>query len=247
MKYDFFLSYAAKDTNIADEIYQYLTANGLNIWYAHKAMLPASSFAEPITEAIRNSDGMIVLISQNSVSSQWVWNEVNLAYEDAAERNKKIIPIKVGNITGEYYYKFKFYLGRYQWIELDTSKPDYLESACSYITNLISENKRKSDLYEEISELKRIGLFLEASRKMTEITEIVISQIKTYLSVLEQYKLILELSKCLEQLHLFYDHVWRDYSKEARQVTACKLNMLSKLNLLLETLNINGNEIFSVC
>ena len=104
----------------------------------------------------------------------------------------------------------------------------------------------KASKYEELSDLKKSLLYLEASKKLTEIIVIILEQIDYSIHFRAQYDLLLELYQDLEQLHLLYDHCDGDYSKEARRVTQDKLDML---NLLKDKMKISSSEIdiFYIC
>jgi hypothetical protein len=87
--YDVFLSYASADNREANEIYDALIAAGAKPYLSEKNLKPGDDFAEQIREALRESDELWLLLSPQSVRSEWVISEWAAAWA----LGKRIVPI----------------------------------------------------------------------------------------------------------------------------------------------------------
>ena len=88
-QYDVFISFASLDTAQAEILAGALRRAGKAPFLSSKELDAGSAFADTIREALRGSDELWVLLSPNSLSSQWVLSEWAAAW--ALE--KPIIPI----------------------------------------------------------------------------------------------------------------------------------------------------------
>ena len=87
--YDVFLSYSAKDSELARKIYDEILGAGGKVFLAEKSIEPGAEFAEEIRIALRESSELWLLVSPNSVKSEWVISEWGAAWI----LDKRIIPI----------------------------------------------------------------------------------------------------------------------------------------------------------
>jgi hypothetical protein len=87
--FDVFLSYSNRDTEEATRIYNKVMAAGGRIFMAPKEIRPGDDFAVTIRSALVHSDEVWLLLSPNSIKSEWVITEWGAAW--ALE--KKIVPI----------------------------------------------------------------------------------------------------------------------------------------------------------
>jgi len=77
-----FISYSRKDEDEAKKVYDDLTRVGLRIWFDRESLLPGQDWECEIKRAIRGSDFVILLLSNNSVDKRgYFQKEVHLAYE----------------------------------------------------------------------------------------------------------------------------------------------------------------------
>lgn len=74
-----FLSYSHADSIIARRIADKLRGAGLRIWFAEWDLQQGDSIVSRINEAVFTSDFLLVLLSPNSINSQWVQNELYAA------------------------------------------------------------------------------------------------------------------------------------------------------------------------
>ena len=71
-RHQVFISYAQADNEVAREIANGLRSAGLTVWFDEWALKAGDSIRTRIEEGVRASDLLLVLLSPNSVSSDWV-------------------------------------------------------------------------------------------------------------------------------------------------------------------------------
>jgi hypothetical protein len=73
-----------------------LRAKGIDAWVDTWEMLPGDSLVDKIfNEGLKNCTGFIIVLSNNSVNSKWVREELNTAIIKRIEDNTKLIPIRL--------------------------------------------------------------------------------------------------------------------------------------------------------
>lgn len=88
-KVNIFISYSHHNRPVCDQIAAFMEKDsGFDVWY-DQGLIPGELYRKKIVEVIRNTDYFIVLISNHSVQSEWVLDEV----EYAKKLHKKILPI----------------------------------------------------------------------------------------------------------------------------------------------------------
>lgn len=90
-KYDVFISYSRKDSEIVNRIVQILSAKGICSWMDKDGIESGDSFKTVIVSAIERSGVFLFFSSISSNSSEWTVKEVNLAIY----KKKPIIPIRL--------------------------------------------------------------------------------------------------------------------------------------------------------
>lgn len=84
-----FLSYASGDSKEAQNIYDLITAAGGKAFLSEKSLRAGDDFAEAIRKALHASTELWLLLSPNSLRSEWVISEWGAAWA----LRKRIIPI----------------------------------------------------------------------------------------------------------------------------------------------------------
>lgn len=246
---DCYLCYSEKDRHLAIQLKHYMLSLGVSVWFAPDEISAGSNFKEVIFDAIRSCDCMIVILSENSIQSDFVEKEVSFAYDIARGRNKQIFPVIIDDVVLREFRtpnRIGFYLATYQCVKVDVSDTSWPTALFPFLQRFLSE-KQKAYLYEELSELIKSNLYLEASTKITEIISNILLQIQPQVSLRNQHELVIELDQRLEQLHAFYDNCDVDYSQEARIVTQHKLDVLTKLNNTISQIVEEKRNLFFVC
>ena len=83
-----FISYAAEDRGIANELSAMLQADGQSVFFDH-AIAAGTNFSESIGKALAESKAVVVLLSRNSNRSKWVEMELRAALQ----RGHVVIPV----------------------------------------------------------------------------------------------------------------------------------------------------------
>ena len=94
--YSCFISYSSKDQEFADRLHADLQNKGVRCWFAPHDMPIGAKIIDAIDEAIRLRDKVLLILSEHSVASDWVEEEVTRAL--AEERSRKttvLFPIRV--------------------------------------------------------------------------------------------------------------------------------------------------------
>lgn len=90
-----FISYSHKDEPFAKKLYSYMKKRNLNVWLATED-LGDGKIHEQIERSIRVYDKLLLVLSNNSMSSEWVKTEIRWANEVAIkEKVNKLLPIRL--------------------------------------------------------------------------------------------------------------------------------------------------------
>src|SRR6266699_2021598 len=101
--YKCFISYSSKDQEFAERLYTDLQSKGVRCWFAPEDLKIGEEFPNRIEEAIRLYDKLLVVLSEHSVKSSWVEDEVRAALEKEGQlkreqqRKTALFPIKIDN------------------------------------------------------------------------------------------------------------------------------------------------------
>ena len=132
-KRDFaFISYSSKDKNIADNLCSKLENNGIKVWYAPRDV--HGPYADAIANAIDRAQYFIVILSQNSISSEHVLNEIDLAFQNISQ-GLKFKPLRIDDTL--FTASFKYYLSRQHW--MDATVPPLEERLIEFVSNISRE------------------------------------------------------------------------------------------------------------
>jgi hypothetical protein len=86
-----FISYSRVDRHAAEKIKSRLTVAGETVWIDRDEITGGELWRAQIVEAIENCDTFILVISQNSVKSKYVLQELNIADSE----RKRIVPVEI--------------------------------------------------------------------------------------------------------------------------------------------------------
>lgn len=108
-----FISYSHQDKAIVNLIVERLKLDGHEVWIDHLNLKPGDNISRKIQEGIATADAFLVVVSRNSLSSNWVQKEFSfLALSELSERGPKIIPVSIDTST------VPSYLTNYLYIDL---------------------------------------------------------------------------------------------------------------------------------
>lgn len=91
-----FISYSSSDERFARALYSDLTARGVRCWFAPEDMKIGARIRVAIDDAIRAHEKLLLILSDASVKSQWVEQEVERALErERIEERVILFPVRV--------------------------------------------------------------------------------------------------------------------------------------------------------
>lgn len=107
-----FISYTTRgDADAAFRLVDLLEASGIKCWIAPRDIDEGENWADAIPNAIEGCHLVVLLLSDQSMASEEIKKEVNLANS----RNKKILPVRLENIPLR--ASFEYHLATKQWID----------------------------------------------------------------------------------------------------------------------------------
>jgi tetratricopeptide (TPR) repeat protein len=107
--HDIFISHRVEDAEIANKICFNLEKNGIKCWIAPRDILHGKIWLNEIPQAIQSCQVVIIILSNSSDCSPNVLREIILA----SEQNKKIVPIRIENISPSGGLKFLIQIWQY--------------------------------------------------------------------------------------------------------------------------------------
>ncbi len=94
--YSCFISYSTKDQEFADRLYADLQNEGVRCWFAPHDVRSGKKLHEQIDEAIRQYERLLLILSPNSMNSEWVKTEIRKARErERAEKKRVLFPVRL--------------------------------------------------------------------------------------------------------------------------------------------------------
>jgi hypothetical protein len=109
-----FISYSHEDRDIAAHIADGLIQVGIDAWIDKYEIIPGDSIIKKIFEdGLSGADVFLIILSENSIKSKWVKQELEVALIMRIEGETRIIPLKMGNV------KIPAPLKPLMWIDMD--------------------------------------------------------------------------------------------------------------------------------
>lgn len=91
-----FISYSSKDEGFAERLYNDLQERGVRCWYAPMDMKIGDRILDTIFGAIRQREKLLLILSQQSVGSEWVRDEVERAFAEERDRGDTVVfPVRI--------------------------------------------------------------------------------------------------------------------------------------------------------
>jgi len=87
----FFISYSHADCEFVSDLHNRLRRRFVNVWLDREQLRPGMQLADEISNALRSSDGLIAVLSKNSIGAKWLQYEGS--YFAGADSDKPIIPL----------------------------------------------------------------------------------------------------------------------------------------------------------
>lgn len=94
--YTCFISYSSRDQTFAERLYNDLQSKGVLCWFAPEDLKIGDKIRPRIDESIRKYDKLLLVLSENSVSSKWVEYEVEAALDKEQEGKPSVLfPVRL--------------------------------------------------------------------------------------------------------------------------------------------------------
>jgi len=89
-----YISYAKPDEAFARSLSEQLARRGFSVWNSREELLPGDNVWLQTGEALKKSKAMVVLISPDSMRSEWVRREIEYALGDSNYQGR-VFPVHV--------------------------------------------------------------------------------------------------------------------------------------------------------
>jgi hypothetical protein len=94
--YSCFISYSTKDEEFAQRLYERMQSHHLRVWFALEDMKGGQKTHEQIDQAIRVYDKLVLVLSEQSIQSEWVMTEIRKARKaELRDKRRKLFPIRL--------------------------------------------------------------------------------------------------------------------------------------------------------
>lgn len=151
--YSCFISYSTKDDEFARRLHSRMREANLRVWFAPEEMKGGEKVHEQVERAIQLHDRLLVVLSEESMKSNWVINEIrNARRVELREYRRKLFPIGLTSFDRVKDWKL---------IDPDTGEDLALELRSYYIPDF--SNWKDHDAFER--EFDRLLRDLRAEEK----------------------------------------------------------------------------------
>lgn len=91
-----FISYSHQDEQFAKRLHSRMRSEGLRVWFAPEEMKGGEKLHDQIFSAIQVHDKLLLILSEESMASEWVATEIRRARREEREQNRrKLFPIRL--------------------------------------------------------------------------------------------------------------------------------------------------------
>jgi maltose alpha-D-glucosyltransferase / alpha-amylase len=91
-----FISYATRDSEFAERLYADLTYKGVKCWFAPEDIKIGEKFRQRIHDSIKSHDKLLLILSESSINSAWVEEEVESALEVERRQGSLVLfPVRI--------------------------------------------------------------------------------------------------------------------------------------------------------
>ncbi len=105
-----FISYSTKDSKFVTELSAELIKNRINIWLDKWEMQPGDSLIDKIQDGLTDSSFLLVVLSENSVQSEWCKKELSSGLmREIKEKKVVVIPILLDDCDVPVFLQEKVY------------------------------------------------------------------------------------------------------------------------------------------
>ena len=159
MAHDIFISYSTKDKITADAICHVLEENKMKCWIAPRNITSGKPYAQEIMDAITSARLVVLVFSRNSQESQFVKNEINVAFSN----NKPIISFKIDESMPK--RELEYFLTANHGLEAYPEPEKVFATLVRDASRFIGEETQNPIVAADVMERARKGEFNKLRRK----------------------------------------------------------------------------------
>jgi uncharacterized protein YjbI with pentapeptide repeats len=94
--YSCFISYSAEDEEFAQRIHADLQKSGVRCWFAPHDLRIGKKILDDVDAPIRLRDRVLLILSEHSINSDWVEDEVTAGFEEERKRGEEVLfPVRL--------------------------------------------------------------------------------------------------------------------------------------------------------
>jgi uncharacterized protein YjbI with pentapeptide repeats len=98
--YSCFISYSTKDEDFANRLHADLQNKGVRCWFARHDLPIGGKILDEIDVAIRSRDKVLLVLSEHSIKSDWVEDEVTKGFEEERKRGQIVLfPVRLDDVV----------------------------------------------------------------------------------------------------------------------------------------------------
>jgi hypothetical protein len=154
--YSCFISFSTKDQDFADRLYADLQAKKVRCWFAPHDLKPGQKLHDQIDVAIRVHEKLLLVLSPQSINSEWVKTEIAKARKrEVKEGRRMLFPVRLGISFKE--------LQDWECFDVDTGKDSAREIREYFIPDF--SNWKDHDAYQQSLQQLLEGLQSEKAKE----------------------------------------------------------------------------------
>jgi hypothetical protein len=98
--YSCFISYSTKDEDFANRLHADLQNKGVRCWFARHDLPIGGKILDEIDVAIQSRDKVLLVLSEHSIKSDWVEDEVTKGFEEERKRGQIVLfPVRLDDVV----------------------------------------------------------------------------------------------------------------------------------------------------
>jgi hypothetical protein len=106
-----YISYSHRDRAIVERIAERLTAEGHDLWIDSQSLAPGDNILQRVDQGLQAADALLVVISENSLRSEWVQREFSaIAFQQISKHEQRIIPVRIDKAEVPSYLAARLYI-----------------------------------------------------------------------------------------------------------------------------------------
>jgi len=90
-----FIAHSSRDNKISKKIAEALKEEGFAVWYDEWEIKVGDSISQRIGSGLQQGDFLVIILSKNSIQSQWVQRELSAALALEGKKSMFILPVRI--------------------------------------------------------------------------------------------------------------------------------------------------------